>query len=191
MGEVPTKPAGSDPQFRQLLNYAQQFASTEVRAVAHSYADAVQSYELQGSGVGLFRTADMFAAPECLTPFRLFLLSEDHSERMKLLSQLLQAHQAKFVEVFHATHCGSLTMCLLDVPLHSFFPPRDDPDFDSLLLRLSVTLCIEVEECAARVAALSGVEELRCDRGSKAAVLHPTLITMQTMAFIGEFSLFE
>ncbi len=186
-GEVPTKPAGTDKSFLTVLGWARKFKNISVTAEAESYEDAVTAYGLGGEGVGFYRTAHMFSSAECVEAFRQYILSQDYAERVKYLGQLMVIHQAEFVDLFRATHNSSLTVCLLDKPLASFFPPRGDPQFDPEMRRLSVMLGIEVEECVSRVAALDHTPQVQGDRGGKLALLYPDIVTMQTMAFTSEF----
>jgi pyruvate,orthophosphate dikinase len=185
-GEAPTRPAGHQEQgFQTLLSWADKYKRMEVCAVASSYDEAVQAYELRGDGVGLFRTGDMFRHRDCLLEFRLFLLSEGREQRAKHLGRVLTVHKTLFEQVFSATHNRCLTVCLLDTPLESFLPAVHKSSHREDIQSLSEHLGVDCDEVERRVGRLREGDSLMNNHGSKGALLWADITTMQAMAFYG------
>jgi pyruvate,orthophosphate dikinase len=184
-GAIPLESSGTDSYFRTILETAHRHQAVSVLVQASCYHDVVAAYELRGQGVGLYRTEDMFSHGASLEIMRRYLLCVEHTDRVKHLSELMVLHKAEFCDVFRAAHGTSLTMCLLTKPLRDFFPARNDPDFGPTMLWLSDALRLELSETTERVEALDDTQQLVTAPDRKAMLLHPELITMQTMAFVG------
>lgn len=132
-GQVETNDETIPPEFWTLLEWADLVTKSSksqqpiaVRANADTAEDARRSLEHGATGIGLCRTEHMFLAEDRLSMMRAFILSEDPVEQEQFLSELEAAQEADFIEILEAMGERSVTVRLLDPPLHEFLPSADE-----------------------------------------------------------------
>ncbi len=109
-------------EFRKLLGWAQERATTTVRANADTPADAVKAREFGAVGIGLVRTEHMFFGDERIPIVREMIMARDVQARKKAVDQLLPFQREDFIGIFRAMAPYPVTIRLLDPPLHEFLP---------------------------------------------------------------------
>ena len=84
------------PEFRELLDWADQTRRLGVRANADTPRDARRALELGAEGIGLCRTEHMFMEKERLPLVRQMILASDTAERKEALDKLLPVQKEDF-----------------------------------------------------------------------------------------------
>jgi len=185
-GEMQTVASAQDEYFYTVLNWADKYKKLRVFANCEDLQDVQKAYELGATGVGLFKTENMFLRDKtCLDLFRKVLLSDSESERCRHLSEMLPLQEAQFVEVFRAMDDRPVTVRLLDCPLQCFFPSPKNPTYRDEISQIAERIGLSADECMNRVKALQEVNPMLGKRGCRLSILHPEITIMQTKAVIG------
>jgi pyruvate, orthophosphate dikinase len=165
----------------RLLHHADSRRRLGVRANADTADDAARARRFGAQGIGLCRTEHMFLGERRQFVERLVLADTD-AERAAALDALLPLQRADFVALFEAMDGASVTIRLIDPPLHEFLPDRTD-------LAVRVALAREagavVEHDVRLLAALSRIHEVNPMlglRGVRLGFAVPGLFAMQTRA---------
>mgnify|MGYP000832321434 FL=1 len=117
-GKIDTVPASVSGNFEKLMNWADQYRKLKVRANADTPKDAKQAYEFGAEGIGLCRTEHMFFGAERIKAIREMILSETAEQRKVALNKLLPMQRNDFEELYKAMNGYTVTIRLLDPPLH-------------------------------------------------------------------------
>jgi len=181
-----------DPHLRTLLSWADGFRTLGVRANADYPEDARRARELGAEGIGLCRTEHMFFQTERLPVVQRMILAAGPEERAACLAQLLPFQREDFAGLFRAMDGQSVTIRLIDPPLHEFLPDHDQ-------LQREVTELQRKQErgeggaaleaaLAERGRVLEAVEAMREQnpmlglRGVRLGIHMPELVAMQVRA---------
>ncbi len=130
------EPEFSD-DFHQIMDWADQYKTLEVRTNAETPADARTALGFGAKGIGLCRTEHMFFDEDRIAAVREMILADDEAGRRKALAKIEPMQRKDFNELFEIMDGLPVTIRLLDPPLHEFLP--------------------HTEEDVAQVAAMSGV----------------------------------
>ena len=125
-GKIPTVQPQLDQDFELLMQWADGSRRLKVRANADNGHDADVSRKYGAEGIGLCRTEHMFFGDDRLAVMREMILSSGVGERENALAKLLPFQKQDFVEIFRAMNGLSVTIRLLDPPLHEFLPNRHE-----------------------------------------------------------------
>ncbi|HWN05167.1 MAG TPA: pyruvate, phosphate dikinase, partial [Candidatus Dormibacteraeota bacterium] len=109
-------------EFKTLLGWARDRATTRVRANADTPADATKAREFGAEGIGLVRTEHMFFGDERIPIVRDMIMAQDVQDRKKAVDRLLPFQREDFIGIFRAMAPHPVTIRLLDPPLHEFLP---------------------------------------------------------------------
>ncbi|HYV46881.1 MAG TPA: pyruvate, phosphate dikinase [Myxococcaceae bacterium] len=192
-GRLPTVvPDLQDPHLLTLLSWADGFRRLGVRANADYPADARRARELGAEGIGLCRTEHMFFQTERLPVVQRMILAAGPGERAACLAQLLPFQREDFAGLFRAMDGQSVTIRLIDPPLHEFLPDHDQLQREVTELRLKRERgeggpALEAE-LAERRRMLEAVEAMREQnpmlglRGVRLGIHMPELVAMQVRA---------
>jgi pyruvate,orthophosphate dikinase len=122
VGTLPLVDPELSGDFRQLLAWARDVATTKVRANADTPEDAKKAREFEADGIGLVRTEHMFFKKDRIQIVRQMIMATDEQARRKAVDQLLPFQREDFVGIFTAMKGFPVTIRLLDPPLHEFLP---------------------------------------------------------------------
>ena len=109
-------------EFSILLQWADQVATLKVKANADTPESTKHALRFGAMGIGLCRTERMFNQPERLPVVREMILAGDEQYRKKALKKLLPMQRSDFIKIFKLMKDKTVTVRLLDPPLHEFLP---------------------------------------------------------------------
>jgi pyruvate, orthophosphate dikinase len=122
LGDIPTVEAAFSTELNTLLNWADEAAHLKVMANADTARDANRAIKYGAKGIGLCRTERMFNDPQRLPVVIEMIVADTEVQRQHALDKLLPMQRADFKELFTAMAPYSVTIRLLDPPIHEFLP---------------------------------------------------------------------
>lgn len=181
-GEVVDSPV-ADAVLR-LLDHADSVRHLGVRANADNADDVARAMRFGAEGVGLCRTEHMFLGERRTYVERAIL--GDEVERAQSLLELGRLQRESLASILDAAAGRTVTVRLLDAPLHEFLPD---------LTELSVRVALErvdsrghegrMEEDRRRLVEVKRLHEenpMTGLRGVRLAIVHPELVATQAAA---------
>ena len=184
LGAVELERPGTTGDLATILEWADDVRRMEVRANADNPADARLSLELGAQGIGLTRTEHMFLG-ERKDIIQRFILAETDEERATAADELSFAQEDDFYQILSAMDGLSVTIRLLDPPLHEFL---DNPRELAVKIATKQAQGATDEELAAdralleRIDALSETNPMLGLRGCRLGFAYPQLPKLQTRA---------
>ncbi|KUK16055.1 pyruvate, phosphate dikinase [Petrotoga olearia] len=179
-GKVKTvRPEGLAGDISVLLEYADEVSVLGVRANADIPRDAKVAREFGAQGIGLCRTEHMFFGSERINKMRTMIVSKTEEQRRAALEQLLPYQRSDFKGLFEEMEGFSVTIRLLDPPLHEFVPESDEQ-----IREVAKTIGISEEELRSTVKDLEEFNPMMGHRGVRLAITYPEIAEMQTKAII-------
>ena len=179
-GEIKTVPATISGNFKKFMDWADARRTLKIRTNADTPTDAKRAVEFGAEGVGLVRTEHMFFnTPERIKAIRMLCVARDDEQRAKALAELEPYQQEDFEGIFEAMGGRSVTIRLLDPPLHEFLP-KTEADAKDVAADLGIT----IEDVAAAAADLHEFNPMMGHRGCRLDVTYPAIGEMQTRAII-------
>jgi len=179
-GKVKTvRPEGLAGDISTLLEYADEVSDLGVRANADIPRDAKVAREFGAQGIGLCRTEHMFFGPERITKMRRMIVSKTEEQRRAALEELLPYQRSDFKGLFEEMEGFSVTIRLLDPPLHEFVPETDEQ-----IKEVVKTLGVSEDELRETVKDLEEFNPMMGHRGVRLAITYPEIAEMQTKAII-------
>ena len=152
----------------------------KIRTNADTPEDAARAVSFGAEGVGLVRTEHMFFnSPERIKAIRELVVAQNVEQRQIALKQLEPMQQGDFEGIFEAMGGRSVTIRLLDPPLHEFLPKAEAES-----LEVAKALGISVEDLMAAAANLHEFNPMMGHRGCRLDVTYPEIGVMQTRAII-------
>jgi pyruvate,orthophosphate dikinase len=174
-------------EFRQLLGWAQEHATTTVRANADTPADAVKAREFGAVGIGLVRTEHMFFGDQRIPIVREMIMAGDVDARKKAVDQLLPFQREDFIGIFRAMAPYPVTIRLLDPPLHEFLPKYKEvlEEYTRLDARgFNPERHAELGAVKVRLEALLEANPMLGHRGCRLGITFPEIYDMQVRAIM-------
>jgi pyruvate, orthophosphate dikinase len=179
LGEVPLEVPEPNGAFATVLGWADELRTMGVRANADVPADAAKARELGAEGIGLCRTEHMFLGDRLPVVQRMILAATEEEERAAL-DELLEVQRADFAALLREMDGMTVTVRLLDPPLHEFLP-----DVTELLVAEARG---ELDEQGHRLLEAAQhwqeANPMLGTRGCRLGILKPELYGMQTRALI-------
>src|SRR5512139_1129005 len=178
--------AGSDElvsAVARIMEHADSTRRLGVRANADTPDDSARARRFGAAGIGLCRTEHMFLG-ERRELVEHLIIAETPAEQEEALSALLPLQRQDFIEILEAMDGLSVTIRLIDPPLHEFLPDLTD---------LSVEVAIEDdhdERDAKHHKLLDAVKRLHEQnpmlglRGVRLGIVIPGLFAMQARAIL-------
>ena len=166
-------------EFGRIMTWADKFRDLEVRTNADTPKDARQAKNFGAQGIGLCRTEHMFFDPDRIAAIREMIVSETLEQRERALAKLEPMQQKDFEEIYEAMMGQSVTIRLLDPPLHEFLP-TDEADIQAL----SKEMDMPIERLREIIASLHEFNPMMGHRGCRLDVTFPEIAKMQTRAII-------
>ena len=151
-----------------------------VLANADRAADAERALDLGAEGIGLCRTEHQFLAPDRLALLQRLLLAASPEAEVDALEELTDAQRGDFAELLEVMDGRTVTVRLLDPPLHEFLPDLIG------LERADATGSLDAAGLEVLAAARRWHEHdpMLGVRGVRLAVLKPVLYRMQVRALL-------
>ncbi len=174
-----------DERFTEVLSWADDYRRLGVRANADTPEDAARAHELGAEGIGLVRTEHMFMAEDRQPKMRAMIMAHDEAGRRAALAELLPLQQQDFEALFKEMSGMTVTIRLLDPPLHEFLPNL--PDLRAHVERARIEHhddLPELERVLARVEQIKEGNPMLGTRGCRLGILYPEIYEMQIHAIM-------
>ncbi len=178
-GQVPTEQPELSGAFATLMEWADEFRQLGVRTNADTPEDAKIARKFGAGGIGLCRTEHMFFGEERLQYIRAMIMANDETERRETLEKLLPFQRDDFEGILEAMAGLTVTIRLLDPPLHEFIPGTDKE-----IEELARDLGKDPEMMKERAAALHESNPMLGHRGCRLGVTYPEVYEMQARAIM-------
>lgn len=195
LGKVPTVQPQLGNEFKELMEWSDEFRRLRVRANADTPNDAKIAREFGAEGIGLCRTEHMFFGDERLAAMREMILADGVGAREKALEKLLPLQRKDFVGIFQAMAGLPVTIRLLDPPLHEFLPKMEELMDELAEMKLSLQRATSIkeldnllDEINSKRQLLQQVERIKEMnpmlglRGCRLGMLYPEITRMQVRA---------
>jgi pyruvate,orthophosphate dikinase len=177
--------APMDPNFEQVLAWADELRTLGVRANADIPADARRARAYGAEGIGLCRTEHMFMAADRQPKMRAMIMADEEADRRAALNELLPLQQQDFEGLFEAMEGLPVTIRLLDPPLHEFLPSEIDLHDELLDAHQHRPADVAaITRTLKRVQELSETNPMLGTRGCRLGILHPEIYEMQVRAIM-------
>jgi pyruvate,orthophosphate dikinase len=173
-------------EFETVLSWADEIRRLGIHANADTPEDATRARELGAEGIGLCRTEHMFMAADRQPLMRRMIMAAGEAERATALAELEPLQQRDFEGIFAAMAGLTVTVRLLDPPLHEFLPDR-------------AALMVEIERLSQgrggkrlgaarreleRVGELAEANPMLGTRGCRLGITIPEIYEMQVRAIV-------
>jgi len=179
-------PSELPPWLAEFLSWADEARTLGVWANADTPEDSRKARELGAGGIGLCRTEHMFMQPQRLPVVQRMILAGTSEARASALAELLPFQRTDFVGILEAMAGLTVTIRLLDPPLHEFLPSLEDLLVETTELRL--TKGAEDPHYRAQMAVLARVKAMHEInpmlglRMCRLGLLYPEIYAMQVRA---------
>lgn len=178
-GHVATIAPDLSGDFAKLMSWADKRRKLGVMANADTPEDCRKALQFGAEGVGLCRTEHMFFEAGRIGPVREMILAENAKERRKSLNKVLPMQRGDFVRIFRIMGERSVTIRLLDPPLHEFLPHGD-----AELAEVAMMTGMQLTEVRERVHNLIEVNPMLGHRGCRVGITCPEIYEMQARAVL-------
>ncbi len=171
----------TNPWYKKLMAIAEKKSRLSIRTNADTPEDAAIARKFGATGIGLTRTEHMFFGEERIRNMRAMILSDTSEERTEALAKLLPYQRDDFYGILKAMSPHSVTIRLLDPPLHEFLPQKGDQDkIDEIAADLSVSSY----EIKTRITQLHEFNPMLGHRGCRLGITMPEVTRMQVRAIL-------
>ena len=180
-GAIPIVPGELGPEASRLLQWADRRRRLRIYANADTPTDARLARSMGAQGIGLCRTEHMFFQQHRISGIRRMILCEpaDVAGRRRILEELLPMQRQDFIGLFEAMEGDTVTIRLLDPPVHEFLP-RSPDDLKSLARDLGR----DPAEVAMRIEQLRETNPMLGHRGCRLCLTTPEILEMQVQAIV-------
>ena len=178
-GKVGTKEPELTGEFAELMELSDRYAQLEVRTNADTPKDALVARNFGARGIGLTRTEHMFFEVDRIKAMREMILADTLKGRKQALRQLLPMQRVDFEGIFRAMDGFSVTIRLLDPPLHEFVPHQLATQKE-----LADEMHISLASVKSKVAELEEFNPMLGHRGCRLGNTYPEITEMQTRAIL-------
>lgn len=195
LGEVKTIQPELGSDFKQLMEWADEFRTMEVRTNADTPHDSQVAREFGAEGIGLCRTEHMFFGDDRLPIVREMIMAQSKEIREDALRKLLPMQREDFRGIFDSMQGLPVTIRLLDPPLHEFLPNAMElsieiseaklelkdagsfPEIDSGIRKIN-----EKTALLGTVNRLHEINPMLGHRGCRLGITYPEIYRMQVQA---------
>ncbi|MEO1033174.1 MAG: pyruvate, phosphate dikinase [Bacteroidota bacterium] len=178
-GKVETMEPKLGGDFAELMQLTDKYREMKVRTNADTPRDAKTARNFGAEGIGLTRTEHMFFELDRIKAMREMILADTVKERKHALEELLPMQRADFEGIFEAMDGMSVTIRLLDPPLHEFVPHQLATQKE-----LAEDMHISLQAVKNKVAELEEFNPMLGHRGCRLGNSYPEITAMQTRAII-------
>jgi pyruvate,orthophosphate dikinase len=178
-GKVATIEPELSGDFAEVMELSDKYRVMNVRANADSPKDAIIARNFGAQGIGLTRTEHMFFEVDRIRSMREMILADTAKGRKQALEDLLPMQRADFEGIFEAMKDLSVTIRLLDPPLHEFVPHQLATQKE-----LAEEMHISLQAVKNKVSELEEFNPMLGHRGCRLGNTYPEITEMQTRAII-------
>ncbi|MHA2250709.1 MAG: pyruvate, phosphate dikinase [Candidatus Kariarchaeaceae archaeon] len=182
-GELPVfTPTKLPDELETMLDWADDLAKLKVRANADKQNDTRVALDFKATGTGLARTEHQFF--DVLELVQEMILAETKEDRIKALDKMAVHQKDDFVKLFATSQDRSVTIRLLDPPLHEFLPKEleiREQIWTQILNPVSTELNTKILK---KIIFFSEANPMLGLRGCRLGLLYPEITIMQTRAII-------
>jgi pyruvate,orthophosphate dikinase len=179
VGEVATIKPELGKHFSELMGWADDRRTLQVRSNAETPLDVSAAREFGAEGIGLCRTEHMFFDASRIIDVRQMIMSNTEEARKDALSKLLPVQRNDFIKLFTIMRGFPVTVRLLDPPLHEFLPQKEE-DYKELAEAMGVDLMF----LKRRAEELHEFNPMLGHRGCRLGISFPEIYEMQTRSII-------
>ncbi len=165
--------------FGRLMELADKYRVLGVRTNAETERDSAVARKFGAEGIGLARTEHMFFDGERIKHMREMILAETEEERRKALDKLLPYQKEDFKAIFRIMEGLSVTVRLLDPPLHEFLPHDEEAQQE-----VAKEMGVSVEKIKEKVEELHELNPMLGHRGCRLGNTYPEITEMQVRAIL-------
>ena len=166
-------------EYMTLMEISDKYRTMKVRANADNPKDCSTALAFGAEGVGLCRTEHMFMDKARLNDVRRMFFSRNESERAEAIARLKEHQKRDFTGIFREMDQLSVTIRLLDPPLHEFMPHNDLE-----MKNLADLMGIPTKELYEIRSALHETNPMLGHRGCRLGIIYPEITFMQASAII-------
>ncbi len=177
MGQVPTVQPELSGDFAELMVWADEARSLNVRTNAETPEDSKVARSFGAEGIGLCRTEHMFFDAERIIAVREMILAEDEEGRRQALDKLLPMQRRDFIDIFKIMKGLPVTIRLLDPPLHEFLPHTEGE-----IAEVAEAAGVDAKHLGLRVKELAESNPMLGHRGCRLGISYPEIYEMQARA---------
>ncbi|MEC9489955.1 MAG: pyruvate, phosphate dikinase [Halanaerobiales bacterium] len=178
-GVVETTDANLTENFKMLMKWSDKYRKMGVYTNADTPHDAEVALDFGAEGIGLCRTEHMFFDSERIISVREMIVADSKKKRKKALDKLFPYQKEDFKGIFKVMEDKTVTVRLLDPPLHEFLP-QNDRDIKNLADQLSVP----VDDLKRLIGELEEMNPMLGHRGCRLGITYPEIYKMQVKAII-------
>ncbi|MFB3113959.1 MAG: putative PEP-binding protein, partial [Nitrosopumilaceae archaeon] len=184
LGEMPTIQPQITDDFKTILDWSQKTKKIGVRANADTPDAAKLARKYGAQGIGLCRTERMFNAKDRIGLFVDMIMAKTLDERNAVLEKLKQLQKSDFIEILKAMEGYTVTIRLLDPPLHEFLPnPEELANKIHKLEKENSTVGLEqTKTILNRARDLAEINPMMGHRGVRIGITYPEIYRMQIIA---------
>ena len=156
-----------------------------MKANADTPSDAKKAREPGATGIGLCRTEHMFMGADRLPVVQEMIMATSVEERKAALEKLLPMQENDFYEILKAMRGYTVTIRLLDPPLHEFLPSTEELAVKLAEMRHQKASSAEiarVENTLRMARELHEANPMMGLRGCRLGILWPEIYEMQARA---------
>ena len=184
LGEVKLISPELSGDLETILSWADEIRDLGVRANADNPEDSALARDFGAEGVGLCRTEHMFLG-ERKNIIQSFILGGSEEIKERALRDLLEAQTGDFLEIFKEMDGKTVTVRLLDPPLHEFLddPRKLEVEIAKLELQgADKELIAQKRSLLEKIDGMSEANPMLGLRGCRLALVNPELPRMQVRA---------
>ena len=166
----------------KLLSHADKVRRLRVRANADTPLDSKRAIEFGAEGIGLCRTAHMFLGERRPLVERAILSAPESDERQAAFDELEKLQKQDFLEMLEVMDGKSMTVRLIDPPLHEFMPALIELETKVAVGKATGTLDPADEAMLVEVRRMHEQNPMLGLRGVRLGIYLPGLFALQMRA---------
>ena len=178
-GKIHKVPPQMDGPFKQIIQWASERKTLEVRTNADTPKDTLRAVEFGAEGIGLCRTEHMFFEKERIVEVRKMILTEDPETRTNALAEIRNFQEQDYSAIYESLSGRPICIRLLDPPLHEFLPQSD---FE--IEELADMMKKSPQRIRDRIEHLHEVNPMMGHRGCRLLITLPDLLETQVHAIL-------
>ena len=166
----------------RILTHADEVRRLQVRANADTPEDSQRALEFGAQGIGLCRTEHMFLGSRRPLVERVILSEEGSAERQEAFDALEKLQKEDFLAMLEVMDGKSMTVRLIDPPLHEFLPQLTELEVKVALAKAAGTVDPADEEMLITVRRFHEQNPMLGLRGVRLGIYLPGLFALQMRA---------
>ena len=166
----------------KLLSHADKVRRLRVRANADTPLDSKRAIEFGAEGIGLCRTEHMFLGDRRPLVERAILSAPESEERQAAFDELEKLQKQDFLEMLEVMDGKSMTVRLIDPPLHEFMPALIELETKVAVGKATGTLDPADEAMLVEVRRMHEQNPMLGLRGVRLGIYLPGLFALQMRA---------